>query len=307
MSDCILETQSLTKVYQGVKALDNVTVTLKSGKIYGLIGQNGAGKTTFMRLIAGLGFPTSGSIRLFGHEQPKKIQKARQRVGFMIEAPGLNSSMTAKENLRLHRMIKGIPNQELEDSLLQLVGLQDEKKKKARNFSVGMKQRLGIALALIGSPQLLILDEPINGLDPVGVVDVRRLLQRLCSERGLTILLSSHNLPELYQTATDYIIIDRGVIKKTITAQELEGQCKQYLLIRADKPELAVGLIEQELRTKNYLVMPDKSIRLFDYIGRTQEVAAVFKNSDVLVTNLSIEGNTLENYYISIIGGDNNV
>lgn len=307
MSEFILETQSLTKAYHGVNAIDNVSIKLKRGKIYGLIGQNGVGKTTFMRLIAGLIYPISGDICLFGSKQPKDIQKARQRVGFMIETPSINSSMTAKENIALHRIIRGIPNREIEDNLLYLVGLQDVKNKKARNFSLGMKQRLGIALALVGSPELLVLDEPINGLDPVGMVDVRQLLQKLCTERNMTILLSSHNLPELYQTATDYIILDHGVVKKIITLQELEEQCKQYLLIKADKPELAVSLIEQELHTKSYLVMPDKSLRLFDFTSRVDEVAAIFKHSDILITNLSVEGNTLENYYMSIVGGNNHV
>ena len=302
MSGYVLETEMLTKTYRGVNALDNVSISLKPGKIYGLIGQNGAGKTTFMRLVAGLIFPTSGAFRLFGQENGE-MKQARQRLGFMIEAPAINTSMTAKENLYLHRLIRGIPNKELEDELLDLVGLRNTNKKKARNFSLGMKQRLGIALALIGSPELLILDEPINGLDPVGIVDIRNLLIHLCAERNITILLSSHNLSELYRVATDYIIIDRGKIVKTINLQELEEQCREYLLLRTNKPELSVTALEQELSINNYLVMSDKSIHLYDCIDRMEEIAEFLHRKDIVVTNLSVAGNTLENYYMSLVGG----
>ncbi|RHM99037.1 ABC transporter ATP-binding protein [Dielma fastidiosa] len=307
MDEYVLKTRSLTKTYRNTVALDNVTITLKPGRIYGLIGHNGAGKTTFMRLIAGLTFPTSGEINLFGYTQAKHLQHARQRIGFMIEAPAINTSMSAKENVHLHRIIKGIPNEELEQELLALVGLQNTGKKKARNFSLGMKQRLGIALSLIGSPELLILDEPINGLDPVGIVDMRNLLQTLCAEKNITILLSSHNLSQLYQVATDYIIIDHGKIIETITLSELEEQCKQYVLLRTNQPELLVSTLEKELHTQNYLVMPDKSIRLFDFTDRMETLAALFQRENILITNLSIEGNTLENYYINLVERSRNV
>lgn len=306
MSEYVLETEMLTKTYRGANALKNVTLSLKPGKIYGLIGQNGAGKTTFMRLVAGLIFPTSGTFRLFGKES-SDINQVRQRIGFMIEAPAINMSMSSKENIYLHRLIRGIPNRELEDELLHLVGLQNTNKKKARNFSLGMKQRLGIALALVGNPELLILDEPINGLDPVGIVDIRNLLKNLCAEKNITILLSSHNLSELYRVATDYIVIDRGEVVKVITLQELEEQCREYLLLRTNKPELSVGALEQELNVKNYLVMPDKSIHLYDCIDRAEEIAEFLHQKDIVVTNLSVEGNTLEKYYMSLVGGNGNV
>jgi len=212
MNKYVLKTNSLTKSYQGVNALHDISVTLEAGKIYGLIGQNGAGKSTLMRIVAGHSFPTSGSIELFGHAGEKALQQERKRLGCMIEYPSLTPNMTAKENLKLHRIMRGIPNNEIEDELLELVGIPDTKKKKAKNFSLGMKQRLGIAIALIGNPEFLILDEPINGLDPLGVVEIRNLLKKLCEERHLTILISSHNLPELYQLATNYIIINKGEI-----------------------------------------------------------------------------------------------
>lgn len=303
MSDDVLRTHELTKMYGGVHALMKVSLTLQPGKIYGLIGQNGAGKTTLMRLIAGLAFPTSGIIELFGHNKPAEVVQARKRVGFIIETPAIQPFLSAKDNMALMRTVRGIPNPELEDELLALVGLTDVGRKRARNFSMGMKQRLGIALALIGSPELLVLDEPINGLDPVGVVEVRELLKRLCDERGMTILLSSHNLPELYQVATDYIIIDRGEIKKQVTQAELDEQCKQYLLIRCAEPERAAALLQEELSTRSFAVMPDKTIRLYDHIDAVDVVAAMLQRNGILVTGLSVEGDTLEKFYVRMIGG----
>lgn len=303
MNEMILETQNLCKTYRGSAALKDVSLSLKRGRIYGLIGRNGAGKTTLMRIIAGLHFADSGKLRLFGKEKQKDLQSLRKRIGFMIEAPGICSSMTARENLTLHRTLRGIPNQALEDELLQLVGLKETGTKKAGHFSLGMKQRLGIAIALISSPEFLVLDEPINGLDPIGVVEIRKLLCRLCEERGMTILLSSHNLPELYQTATDYIMIDQGMIKKELTLSELEAQCRQYLLIRTDNPGLAVSLIEEEMNSQNYLVMPDQSIRFYDGVGQEEETARLFRRHDLLITQLTTEGSTLEKVYLETIGG----
>jgi ABC-2 type transport system ATP-binding protein len=303
----VLKTNSLTKSYHGVNALHSVSVTLEAGKIYGLIGQNGAGKSTLMRLVAGLSFPTSGSIELFGHTGEKALQSERKRLGCMIEYPSLAHNMTSKENLKLHRIMRGIPNKEVEDELLELVGLTDTGKKKAKDFSLGMKQRLGIAVALLGNPELLILDEPINGLDPLGVVEIRKLLIKLCEERQMTILISSHNLPELYQTATDYIIIHKGEIKQTLTLAQLEERCKHHLLITCDEPEKLVSVLEMKLNTTNYNVMPDKSVKLYDYLDEKERVAKVLFENGIIVTSFSNQGDTLEDYFISIVGGGKNV
>ncbi|MGF7047656.1 ABC-2 type transport system ATP-binding protein [Paenibacillus sp. DS2015] len=307
MNEHVLKTVNLTKSYHGIKALQDVSVTLEFGKIYGLIGQNGAGKTTLMRLVTGLSFPTSGSVELFGHTGEKALQIERRRIGCMIEYPSLTPNMTAKENLTFHRIMRGIPNKEVEDEVLELVGLTDTGKKKAKDFSLGMKQRLGIAVALLGNPELLILDEPINGLDPLGVVEVRNLLKKLCEEQQLTILISSHNLPELYQTATDYIIIHNGEVKQTLTLTQLEERCKHHLLISCDQPEKLVSILEMKLNTTNYKVMPDKNIKLYDYVNDKERVSRVLFESGIIVTNLSNEGDTLEDYFISVIGGGRNV
>lgn len=307
MSTCVLKTNSLTKSYNGVNALHDVSITLEAGKIYGLIGQNGAGKSTLMRIIAGLSFPASGSIALFDHTGEKALQVERKRMGCMIEYPSLTPNMTAKENLKLHRIMRGIPNKEVEDELLELVGLTGTGKKKAKNFSLGMKQRLGIAIAMVGNPEFLILDEPINGLDPLGVVEIRNLLKKLCEERQITILISSHNLPEMYQTATDYIFIHKGEIKQALALAELEERCRHHLLISCDQPEKLASVLEMQLHTTNYKVMPNKSIKLYDYLDEKELVARTFFENRIIVTNLSNEGDTLEDYFVSMVGGAKNV
>lgn len=307
MTKYVLETNNLTKTYNRVDALHDASVALEAGKIYGLIGQNGAGKSTFMRLVTGLSFPTSGSITLFGHTGERELQTERKRLGSLIEYPTFIPRMTAKEGLRHHRLMRGIPNVEIEDELLEFVGLANTGKKKAKDFSLGMKQRLGIAIALLSSPELLILDEPTNGLDPLGVVEIRHLLKRLCEERQMTILISSHNLPELYQTVTDFIIIHKGVIKQTLTFPQLEEHCRHHILIGCSEPEKLVSILEMELHTTNYKVMPDKTVKLYDYADNKERVAKVLYEHNIMVTNLSNEGDTLENYFISIIGGERNV
>ncbi|MNE15656.1 putative ABC transporter ATP-binding protein YxlF [compost metagenome] len=303
MKQYVLKTNGLTKSFNGAYALQDLSIALEPGKIYGLIGQNGAGKSTFMRIIAGLAFPTSGSIELFGQSGEKALQMERKRLGCMIEYPSITPNMTAKENLTLHRLIHGIPSETIEQELLELVGLGDTGKKKAKNFSLGMKQRLGIAIALIGNPELLILDEPINGLDPLGVVEIRNLLIKLCEERQMTILISSHNLPELYQVATDYLIIHQGKLMKAITLAELEESCKHHFLISTDQPEKLTGILELVLNTTNYKVMPDKTVRLYDYLDDKELVARTLFENGIAVSNFTIQGDTLEDYFISVIGG----
>ncbi|WP_019910215.1 ABC transporter ATP-binding protein [Paenibacillus sp. HW567] len=307
MKEAVLRTNHLTKSYRGQSVLHHVSITLEAGRIYGLIGQNGAGKTTLMRLIAGLSFPAGGSIELFGHTGEKALQAERKRLGCMIEYPGITLSMTAKENLKLHRIMRGIPNQEVEQELLEFVGLADTGKKKVKHFSLGMKQRLGIAIALLGNPELLILDEPINGLDPLGVVEIRKLLKQLCDDQQMTILISSHNLPELYQTATDYIILHKGEVRQTLTLAQLEERCRHHLRIHCDNPAKLASVLEMRLHTKNYNVLPDHTVKLYDYLDDKEKVSRVLYEHGIIVTNLSVEGDTLEDYFISVIGGGSNV
>lgn len=306
MENIILKTFNLTKSYRGNNALHDVSIKLKSGRIYGLIGQNGAGKSTLMRLVTGLAFPTGGSIELFGHAGEKSLQIERKRLGSMIEYPSLISNMTAKENLMVHRITRGVPDKKIEEELLELVGLAKAGSKRVKDFSLGMKQRLGIAIALLGNPEMLILDEPINGLDPIGVVEIRNLLKKLCEERHMTILISSHNLPELYQTATDYIIIHKGEIKQALTLEQLEERCRHHLLIGSLEPEKLVSVLEMKLETHNYKVMPDKMVKLYDFFNEKERVAKTLFENGIVITNLSSEGDTLEDYFISVVGGGKN-
>lgn len=228
MSENIFKLCNLTKSYKGNIVLKNINLSIEKGKIYGLIGQNGAGKTTLMRILLGITFPTSGEILLYNEEAnkfeaagQKKLEKFREEIGSLVEHPSVYPEMTASENMQVLCKVCGIKNDKRVDDLLIQVGLGDTGNKKVRNFSLGMKQRLAIALALINSPKILILDEPINGLDPLGIYEVRNLLIKISEEENITIIISSHILTELYQLATDYIFLDAGTILETVTQEHL--------------------------------------------------------------------------------------
>ncbi|HWL12988.1 MAG TPA: ATP-binding cassette domain-containing protein, partial [Ureibacillus sp.] len=254
MNEYILKTNQLSKKYQDKMALNKVDLSIKKGSIYGFIGQNGAGKSTLIRLITGLAFPTDGSFELFGETNEREINEARKRIGTIIEGPALYPNMTAVQNLEAHRLLKGIPGKECVGKTLALVGLQNTGKKKAKNFSLGMKQRLGLAIALLGDPEFLILDEPINGLDPMGVVEIRELLKKLNQEYGITILISSHILSELHLLATHYGIIHHGELLEQLTAQELNEKGQHYLHIKVDNSDKCASVIESKLATNNFEV-----------------------------------------------------
>lgn len=301
MGNMVLETRDLSKQYKSQWALKHVNLRLQQGKIYGLIGKNGAGKTTLMRMIAGLGFPTEGSILLFGGEDSGGLEEKGKRIGSLIEEPALVTGMTAKENLHLQCLMKGIPNYEVEKELLELVGLTDTGKKKVKNFSLGMRQRLGIAATLIGNPELLMLDEPINGLDPAGVIEMRELIKKLCMYENKTILISSHNLPELYQVATDFIIIHEGEIREVLSHEELDERCKSYLSLEAVDASQLTAVLEEKLHTQNFQVMPDKSVKLFDCLEERERVGRILHENDVIITKMAVCGTSLEDYFMSVI------
>ena len=307
MKKVVLKTYNITKKYGEQLAVDNVNMTIKKGDIYGFIGQNGAGKTTLIRLITGLIHKSGGEIELLGANEENELNKARTMVGSLIETPSFYTNMTARENLEVSRLVRNIPGKKCIDEVLELVGLKDVEKKKVKNFSLGMRQRLGIASALMGNPKLLILDEPINGLDPLGIVEIRKLLIKLCDEKNMTILISSHNLPEMYQLANDYIFINKGEIIETLTLEELDEHCKHYLLLQSTDVCKLVNVIERKLNTTNFKVMPDNSVQLFDYIDDKELVGKTLFENEVTVTNLSNEGGTLEDYFVSMVGGIDNV
>lgn len=303
MSKTVLETRNLTKRYKTQLALSHVDLCLKQGRIYGLIGKNGAGKTTLMRMIAGLGFPTEGSIELFGRSIQEDLAKTGKRMGALIESAGLVGGMSAKENMHLQCLMKGIPNYELEDELLDLVGLADTGRKKVKNFSLGMRQRLGIATTLIGDPDFLMLDEPINGLDPSGVIEIRNLLKKLSGYDSKTILISSHNLPELYQVATDYIIIHNGEIREILSHEELEDRCKAYITLESTDVNQLTTVLESRLHTDQFKVMPDNSVRLFDLLDERERLGRILHENGVIVTKLAVFETSLEDYFMNVIGG----
>lgn len=301
----VLQTSGIEKVYDKKKVLNDVTLNLEKGKVYGLIGKNGAGKTTLMRLICGLSYPTSGKLELFGKSKKREYNSMLSKLGVLIEYPTLNGKMTAKENLKLNRIIRGITDSKVENEVLELVGLSDLGSKKVKDFSLGMRQRLSIAIAILSNPDLLILDEPVNGLDPIGVVEIRKLIKQLNESRGITILISSHNLQELYQTATDYIIIDKGSVKKNISLAEIEEQCQHYLIIESNNNDVLIGILQNELKIEEYEVLSDNEVKFqIDAIDK-KKIVETIHGSGLIVYNIESKEETLEGYFISIVGEEN--
>ncbi|SET64769.1 ABC-2 type transport system ATP-binding protein [Oceanobacillus limi] len=303
MNEYVLKTNDLSKKYQNKMALNKVNLSIKKGTIYGFIGQNGAGKSTLIRLITGLANPTSGTFELFEKTDGQALIEARKRIGTIIEGPALYPHMTAHENLEAHRLLKGIPGKDCVDKTLALVGLQNTGKKKAKNFSLGMKQRLGLAIALLGDPEFLILDEPINGLDPMGVVEIRELLKKLNQAYGITILISSHILSELHLLATHYGIIHDGELLEQLSATELNEKCQQYLHIKVDNPNKAATIIESQLSTNDFEVMPDGSIKLFAHVNTPGLVSKTLTKEELVIEQFMPMGEDLEAYFSNRIGG----
>jgi len=299
----ILKTQNLTKLYGGKRAVDNVSISIEKGDIFGLIGQNGAGKTTFMRMITSLTQPDSGQIELFGEKDPGKVTAARYRMGSVIEMPALYNNLTAVQNLEYYRIQRGITDKTRVQECLQTVGLTGTGKKKFKNFSLGMKQRLGLALAILSRPDFLILDEPTNGLDPTGIIEMRELIKRL-SKEGITILVSSHLLSELSQMANKYAIIHHGRLIKLLTEEQLHEECKQALAVTVDDAAKAAATLETTLGIANYKQVSDNEIRIYGYTGDPADVTFNLSKADVRVAQIKEVGDSLEDYYTKIIGGE---
>lgn len=298
-----MRTHQLCKHYNGQAVLNRVNMDVRKGSIYGFIGQNGAGKSTLMRIMAGHADPTAGSIELFGETGRSQVNRSRSRLGLTIERPALFPGMTAAENLEVLRLQKGIRDRKVIGAMLELVSLQDVGKKPVGEYSLGMKQRLDLACALLGEPELLILDEPTNGLDPINVVEVRALLKRLNQQNGATILISSHVLSELHQLASDYGIIHRGRLLEQMTAKELGEKCRQYLHILVDDPTRGAEVIGGALGTKAFELLPDGSIRLFEGLERPGRVSSMLVNAGLTIEQFMPMGEQLESYYVRRIGG----
>lgn len=303
MKKVVLKTYNITKKYGEQLAVDNVNMTIKKGDIYGFIGQNGAGKTTLIRLITGLIHKSGGEIELLGANEENELNKARTMVGSLIESPSFYTNMTARENLEVSRLVRNIPGKKCIDEVLELVGLKDVEKKKVKNFSLGMRQRLGIANALMGNPKLLILDEPINGLDPMGIVEIRELLKKINKEKDMTILISSHILSELSELATTYGIISNGKLIEEITAKQLSKKCRQYIDLKVDNTARAVILLERELGISDYEVLEDSNIKVFSNLDNVGEINSLLSRSGIIVESISVKGENLEEYFMNKVGG----
>ena len=299
--DYVLKTDNLCKRYKSFKALDGLTMHVPKGSIYGFVGKNGAGKTTLIRLVCGLQLPTDGDFELYGirYSDPQ-ITKSRRRIGAVVETPAIYSEMSAADNLKQQYRILGMPSFEGIDEILKLVGLSDTGKKKAKDFSLGMRQRLGIAVALCGNPDFLVLDEPINGLDPEGIIEIRELILKLNREKKITVLISSHILDELAKLATHYGFINRGKIVREMSAEELEAACRKCMRISvSDTAALAGVLDEMDI---SYKIIDEVHADIFANPSITQLALALVKvNCEIF--SVVQHDESLESFYISLIGG----
>lgn len=298
----VLTANALCKQYGHFKALHNFSMHVPKGAIYGFVGRNGAGKTTLIRLICGLQYAASGEYTLYGvSSTQKEITTARRRMGAIVESPSIYLDMSAEGNLRAQYHVLGLPSRDGISELLELVGLENTGKKKARDFSLGMRQRLGIAIALAGDPDFLILDEPINGLDPQGIIEIRELILKLNRERKITVLISSHILDELSRLATHYGFIDSGRMVKEISAEELEAACRKCVRLEVSDSRILAHVLD-ELRME-YTVLSGTQADIFAKINITELTLALAKqNCNVL--SIQEKDESLESYYINLIGGE---
>lgn len=297
----ILKTSNLTKTFSKKTAVSNVNMNIKKGDIYGFIGRNGAGKTTLIKMLVGLSSPTSGSIELF---DDNNLNKQRRKIGTVIEAPAFVPHLSARENMYIQWKLLGSNDKSIIDETLKLVGLEDVGKKKVKKFSLGMKQRLGIAMTLMGEPEFLVLDEPTNGLDPEGIIEVRKMLKKLNQERGLTILVSSHILGELAKLATRYGIINDGDLVEEFTDKELSERCRAGLIVKVDDVHKASEVLNGELNTENFNVLNENTLEIFDFAENPGVITKAFAKSDISVDSISQKSVDLEEYFMSVIGGN---
>ncbi|MFD1136124.1 ATP-binding cassette domain-containing protein [Paenibacillus urinalis] len=301
MSETILKATHISKMYGKHKALDKVSLEIKRGMIYGLIGENGAGKSTFMRAMMGLITVDEGSIQLFGETGAKGLQQVRRRMGQSIEHPALYPDLTARENLRVQAANGGVSEREIED-LLRLMNLNNTGRKKAKNFSLGMRQRLTIATALITHPEFLILDEPTNGLDPSGIVEMREIIRRMVTERGITVLLSSHLLDELSQIATHYGILHEGKLIREFSQEELANETRQYIELETTEAEAAIVVLDG-LGIRDYEVINGTEIHIYDKVSEVAAINRALVFAEVNVLRIGASRQRLEDYFLQLTGG----
>ena len=296
----ILTTENLTKIYGTHRAADQINIHIKKGEVYGLIGRNGAGKTTILKMICGLSTPTSGSFTFMG-KSGAELSKHMKDIGSLIETPGLFPKMTAFQNVKLKCLSLGIKDDEYVNSLLEQVGLSNVGKKHVQSFSLGMKQRLGIAIALVGNPKFIVLDEPINGLDPQGIAEVRNIIHKLSKENGLTIIVSSHILEELVKVADSFAIINDGKLLDEFSAQELAKRCNTYVSIRTSDNEKATKILS-DMQISDFEVLENQDIKVASKIEDSSKVIEKLVKNDVAVYEFAFKQMTLEEYYLNSTG-----
>ncbi|MDO4322314.1 MAG: ATP-binding cassette domain-containing protein [Lachnospiraceae bacterium] len=299
--DYVLCTEALSKQYKQFKALNQLSMHVPKGAIYGFVGKNGAGKTTLIRLVCGLQSPTAGEYTLYGRKNTDRdIVKSRRRMGAVVENPSIYLNMTAEENLRQQYMLLGCPSFDGIPELLSLVGLSGAGQKKAGNFSLGMRQRLGIAVALAGNPDFLVLDEPVNGLDPEGIIEIRELILKLNREYQITVLISSHILDELSRLATHYGFIDQGHLVKEISAAELEKACRKCTHLEVGSTQILARVLDK--LHLDYTILSDTEADIYDKVGVT-ELALLLDQEGCGIRSMQERDESLESYYIRLVGG----
>lgn len=297
----VLKTQNLSKKYRRFTALDGLSMSVPKGSIYGFVGRNGAGKTTLIRVICGLQEQTSGDYSLYGIDSKSgSITKSRRRMGAVVETPAIYTELSARDNLRQQYRILGLPSFDGIDELLELVGLSDTGSKNAKKFSLGMRQRLGIAVALCGNPDFLVLDEPINGLDPQGIIEIRELILKLNREKQITVLISSHILDELARLATHYGFIDKGRIVKEMSAEELEAQCGKCVRVKVSNVKALSKVMEEQ--GLDYKIISDSEADIYGQIGITKLTQKLSENDCELIS-IHEHDESLESYFMNLVGG----
>ncbi|WP_164949384.1 ABC transporter ATP-binding protein [Clostridium sp. FP2] len=302
-----IRTHNLTKKYKGMPVVDSLNINIEKGEIYGFLGQNGAGKTTTLRMIMGLIRISAGEVELFGQNNYSK--GVYKKIGSLIEYPGFYPNLTAGENLEIHRRMAGIQNIEYIKEALEIVGLNSDeiKNKKVKNYSLGMKQRLGISRAILHKPELLILDEPTNGLDPLGIKDIRKILLELRNKKGITILISSHILSEIEHLATKIGVIHRGKLLEEIDYRELQRRSRKYLRVKVSDDKKACFLLENKLNIKDFDVVEKNVLRIYENLDKGPQISKLFINNDLELHELQLSVDNLEDYFVSLTGGKVNV
>ena len=298
----ILTTENLTKTYGTAIAANNISLHIKKGEVYGLIGRNGAGKTTILKMLCGLSTPTSGSFTFMG-KTGSELAKYKSKIGSLIETPSLFPKMSAFQNVKLKCIAFGINDDKYVESLLEQVGLSNVGKKNAQSFSLGMKQRLGIALALVGDPEFIILDEPINGLDPQGIAEMRAIIHRLSKERGMTVIVSSHILDELVKVADSFAIINGGKLLDEFSSEELSERCSKHLLLRVTDSKKAMEILSS-MKISGCVAVNEQEIKITSEVKDSSKVVEKLVTNGVGVYELTFKQMTLEEYYFNCTGGN---